>query len=98
VVLDRARARAVQAQKYVVSSSPQAAAWQNSEIISGDVAQKLTDIKAQDGGDISMSGSPTTVRWLLREGLLDELNLLVPRSSSGRPRPAVSGPRADHCP
>jgi len=63
--------------KYVVSSSPQAAEWQNSEIISGDVAQKLADIKAQDGGDISMSGSPTTVRWLLREGLLDELNLLV---------------------
>jgi dihydrofolate reductase len=63
--------------KYVVSSSLQAAAWQNSEIISGDVAQKLTDIKAQDGCDISMSGSPTTVRWLLREGLLDELNLLV---------------------
>jgi riboflavin biosynthesis pyrimidine reductase len=24
-----------------------------------------------------MSGSPTTVRWLLKEGLLDELNLLV---------------------
>jgi len=24
-----------------------------------------------------MSGSPATVRWLLREGLLDELNLLV---------------------
>jgi riboflavin biosynthesis pyrimidine reductase len=24
-----------------------------------------------------MSGSPTTVRWLVREGLLDELNLLV---------------------
>ena len=39
--------------------------------------QKLTDIKAQDGGDIAMSGSATTVRWLLREGLLDELNLLV---------------------
>ena len=47
------------------------------EIISGDVAQKLTDIKAEAGGDINMSGSPTTVRWLLREGLLDELNLLV---------------------
>jgi len=63
--------------KYVVSDSLQAAEWENSEIISGDVAQKLTDIKAQDGGDIAMSGSPTTVRWLLREGLLDELNLLV---------------------
>jgi len=63
--------------KYVVSNSLQSAESQNSEIISGDVAQKLTDIKAQDGGDITMSGSPTTVRWLLRNGLLDELNLLV---------------------
>jgi dihydrofolate reductase len=63
--------------KYVVSNSLQSAEWQNSEIISGDVAQKLTDIKAEDGGDITMSGSPTTVRWLLRNGLLDELNLLV---------------------
>ena len=63
--------------KYVVSSSLQAADWQNSEVVSGDVAGTLSDIKAQDGGDISMSGSATTVRWLLREGLLDELNLLV---------------------
>ena len=63
--------------KYVVSSSLQAAGWQNSEIVSGDVAQKMADLKARDGGDISMSGSATTVRWLLREGLLDELNLLV---------------------
>jgi dihydrofolate reductase len=63
--------------KYVVSNSLQTAEWQNSEIISGDAALKLTDIKAEDGGDINMSGSATTVRWLLREGLLDELNLLV---------------------
>jgi dihydrofolate reductase len=63
--------------KYVVSDSLQAAEWEHSELVNGDVAQKLTDIKAQDGGDIAMSGSPTTVRWLLREGLLDELNLLV---------------------
>jgi dihydrofolate reductase len=63
--------------KYVVSTSLQEAKWQNSEIISGDVTRQLTDIKAQDGGDITMSGSATTVRWLLRQGLLDELNLLV---------------------
>jgi dihydrofolate reductase len=63
--------------KYVVSNSLQTAEWENTEIISGDVAQKLTDLKAQDGGDIAMSGSPTTVRWLLHEGLVDELNLLV---------------------
>jgi dihydrofolate reductase len=63
--------------KYVVSNSLQSADWQNTELINGDVAAKIAEIKAQDGGDISMSGSPTTVRWLLREGLLDELHLLV---------------------
>jgi dihydrofolate reductase len=63
--------------KYVVSNSLQAADWQNSEVVGGDVAGKLTEIKNQDGGDISMSGSATTARWLLREGLIDELNLLV---------------------
>ena len=40
-------------------------------------AGKLRELKARDGGDIAMSGSGTHVRWLLREGLLDELNLLV---------------------
>ena len=63
--------------KYVVSDSLQAAEWENTEIISGDAAGKPAELKAQDGGDITMSGSATTVRWLLREGLLDELNLLV---------------------
>ena len=64
-------------QKYVVSDSLQAADWQNSQLLSGDAARKVADIKAQEGGDITMSGSATTVRWLLREGLLDELHLLV---------------------
>ena len=64
--------------KYVISSSLASADWENTEVLPGDVAaRRLAEIKAQDGGDISMSGSATTVRWLLREGLLDELNLLV---------------------
>jgi dihydrofolate reductase len=63
--------------KYVVSNSLQRAEWQNSEIVSGDVARKVTEIKSQEGGDITMSGSGTTARWLLRAGLLDELHLLV---------------------
>ena len=65
-------------QKYVVSDSLKSAEWQNSELIGGgEAAARVREIKAQDGGDIAMSGSGTTVRWLLREGLLDELNLLV---------------------
>ena len=64
--------------KYVVSDSLRTAEWQNTELIrGGDAARALREIKARDGGDITMSGSATTVRWLLREGLLDELHLLV---------------------
>ena len=64
--------------KYVVSNTLRAADWQNTELIRGDeAARKISEIKAGAGGDIAMSGSATTVRWLLREGLLDELDLLV---------------------
>jgi dihydrofolate reductase len=63
--------------KYVVSDTLTSAEWQNSEILNGDVASKLAALKAGHGGDISMSGSATTVRWLLSEGLLDELHLFV---------------------
>ena len=63
--------------KYVVSTSLTKADWQNSEIIGGDVASKIAEIKTQGDSDIVMSGSATTARWLLREGLLDELHLLI---------------------
>jgi hypothetical protein len=37
--------------KYVVSNSLRSAEWENTEIISGDVANRLAEIKAQDGRD-----------------------------------------------
>jgi dihydrofolate reductase len=55
-------------------------------------ARKLADIKAQDGGDIAMSGSPTTARWLLREGFIDELNLLVHPIAVGQGLPRLFPP------
>ncbi|WP_084966018.1 dihydrofolate reductase family protein [Thermoactinospora rubra] len=63
--------------KYVVSNTLEKADWNNTTIVSGDVAAKLRELKEQTDGDIQMSGSATTVRWLLANGLLDELNLLV---------------------
>ncbi len=63
--------------KYVVSNSLETATWNNTTIISGDVAQRLQEIKDQSDGDIGISGSATLVRWLLANGLLDELHLLV---------------------
>jgi dihydrofolate reductase len=51
--------------------------WNNSTLIKGDVAEKITKLKGQPGKDISITGSPTLVRSLLADDLLDELRLMV---------------------
>lgn len=63
--------------KYVVSRTLDQAEWNNTTLIKDDPAAAIRELKAGDGKDIAMSGSATLVRWLLGEGLLDELNLLV---------------------
>jgi dihydrofolate reductase len=63
--------------KYVVSNTLDKATWNNTTLVSGDVASQLREIKERTERDISMSGSATLVRWLLANGLLDELALLV---------------------
>ncbi len=63
--------------KYVLSTTLEDATWQNTTVVSDDVAARVQAIKDTTDGDIGMSGSATTVRWLLANGLLDELNLLM---------------------
>ncbi len=66
--------------KYVVSDTLSSADWQNSTLINGreaDVAGQISQLKQQPGQTIGMSGSSTLVSWLLRQGLLDQLDLLV---------------------
>ncbi len=63
--------------KVVVSTTLDRADWQNSTLIGSNVAAEITRLKAQPGRTINVSGSGTLVAWLLRQGLLDELNLLV---------------------
>ena len=46
-------------------------------MLSNDVESHLRELKARTAGNIGMSGSATLVRWLLANGLLDELNLMV---------------------
>jgi dihydrofolate reductase len=66
-----------QTPKFVVSRTLASADWQNSTLIAGDVAAQISDLKRQPGKNIGMSGSSTLVSWLLRHGLLDQLDLLV---------------------
>jgi dihydrofolate reductase len=63
--------------KYVVSQSLGEATWNNTTVINGDVAAGIRDLKDRLDGDISVTGSATLVRWLLAEGLVDRLNLMV---------------------
>ena len=63
--------------KYVVSTALKNTDWQNSTILSGDLKEDITALKQQPGKNITMTGSATLVRSLLRENLLDELQLLV---------------------
>jgi dihydrofolate reductase len=63
--------------KVVVSTTLDRAEWQNSTLISGDVAAEITRLKQQPGRNINVSGSGTLVSWLLRQGLLDQLDLLM---------------------
>ena len=63
--------------KVVVSTTLDTVTWQNSTLISGNVTEELTNLKQQPGKNIGMTGSGTLVHSLLRDGLLDELHLLL---------------------
>jgi dihydrofolate reductase len=63
--------------KVVVTAGDPDLSWRNSERLQGDLLDGVVALKADGGGDISMSGSPSVVRQLLEAGLLDELHLLV---------------------
>jgi dihydrofolate reductase len=62
--------------KYVISGSLTDPSWTNTTVLPGD-PDAVRAFKDGIDGDIGMSGSATTVRWLLANGLLDELRLLV---------------------
>jgi dihydrofolate reductase len=52
--------------------------WNNSTLLSPeDAVADVAALRARDGGDLMVWGSPTLVRTLLAEGLVDELNLMI---------------------
>lgn len=63
--------------KYVVSSTLTEATWTNSMVLGGELRGQVEALKAQEGEDILVAGSARLARWLLAEGLVDELRLMV---------------------
>lgn len=50
--------------------------WENSHVIEGDLLDFVRELRAGDGGDVSVNGI-TVIAELLEAGLLDELRLTV---------------------
>jgi dihydrofolate reductase len=63
--------------KYVVSSTPLKAQWNNSRIINENIVEEIGKLKQQPGQDILIQGSATLVESLAQAGLIDEYKLLV---------------------
>jgi dihydrofolate reductase len=63
--------------KVVVSTTLTEPAWNNTTIISGNVADEVARLKAQYDGDILVQGSATLVQTLAEHGLVDEYRLMV---------------------
>jgi dihydrofolate reductase len=60
-----------------VSRTLKSVEWRNSTLITGDVVEELTTLKQQPGKNLTIVGSPTLMRSLLRDRLMDRLDLLV---------------------
>jgi dihydrofolate reductase len=63
--------------KYVVSTTLEDPEWNNSTVISGDVAEAVAALKRDVEGDILVNGSVQLVQTLIEHDLVDEYRLMV---------------------
>jgi dihydrofolate reductase len=63
--------------KYVVSSTLEDPAWNNSTVLNGDVVNEVLALKQQIAGDIVIAGSFQLIHTLMEHDLVDELRLKV---------------------
>ncbi|HZX04900.1 dihydrofolate reductase family protein, partial [Kribbella sp.] len=63
--------------KYVFTSTLDSADWGNPAIIRGDVVDEVTRLKQQDGGNLLILGHGRLTETLLRERLIDVIDLTV---------------------
>jgi dihydrofolate reductase len=80
--------------KLVVSTTLRNPAWNNTAVITGDVAGELARLKQEPGGNIVQYGIGPVTYTLLEHGLQDELRLWVHPLILGRRGPGPSHFRA----
>jgi len=63
--------------KYVASATLTDPLWADSNVLSGDVAAAVGELKAERDGELQVHGSGSLIRWLLDKELVDEITLFV---------------------
>lgn len=63
--------------KVVASTTLRDPQWHNTEVVSEHLAERLAEIKAEDGGEVIQYGFGPVSLVLLEHGLLDELQLWI---------------------
>jgi dihydrofolate reductase len=63
--------------KYVVSSTLEQPKWNNSTVLTGDVAEEIAKLRQEQDGDIVVHGSARLVQTLIEHDLVDEFRLMV---------------------
>ncbi len=63
--------------KYVVSSTLDAPAWNNTTVLKGDVIEEVSKLKQQLEGEIVVAASFQLWHMLLEHDLVDELRLMI---------------------
>ena len=71
-------------QKIVFSRTLTSVDWQNSRLATGTPADEIAALKRRPGKNIGVTGGPTFVRPLLRDGLIDEIRLTIHPVALGR--------------
>jgi len=64
-------------EKFVVSTTLEKPAWNNSTIINKNIIEEIRELKKQNGNEIQIPGSATLVQSLMKANLIDEYRFLV---------------------